>query len=406
MKKSRLCAVLIIILLLMGTTIVITGCWDRQEIEELGIVVGISIDHPHTTVGKKQEEKESEEYKDRKEHRLTVTQQFVVPKAVGEGSASTKADQRPYTNISTEGDSFVQISRQFDTMTSRSSYYKHLKVIIICEHVAESINMKKLLDTFLREPGIERDVQIMISKGCGKKVLEIEPVKEDLPSNALVALGKNMDSTSRMVRTLTLGDMSKKMTAESSFLVPRVIAHGKSVQLAGANIVKGKTNKLIGWLGEEETDGINWILGGVKGGVVEAIDKKTKEVIGYGVHNVKSKIVPKVDGEEISFTVEIESEGSIEENWTMDGNEFEEEFIERARESIKEEISSIIDDGLRKTQKEFKVDVVGFGKKLSIKYPKVWEKVKDHWDEQFSKIPVKIKLEIYVRDFGEKGRMM
>jgi spore germination protein len=406
MGKSKFYHLSIFILLLMMSIVITTGCWNRREIEDLGLVVGVAFDKPKSMKGKEKEEKESADYKERKEHRMSMTNQFVVPKAMGKKDSGASSSQKAYTNISSEGDTVFQIIRQIATTSSRAAYYKHLKVFIISDNIARTINMQNLLNVFLRDPEVGRDIKMMIAEGNAKKILEVKPIKEDLPAMALLSLMKNEYKTSRMAPEMTLGDMSKKMAVKSSFIMPRVIAYGKNVQMAGAAVIKGKTNTLIGWLGEEETEGVNWLSGKAKGGTVEAVDEKTKEMIVYEIDNIKSKIKPKVEGEKISFDVDIESDGELAEDWIISDDAFKETFINKAEESVKKEILPMIRQGLRKTQNEFKVDVVGFGKKLSIKYPQVWEKVKDNWDEEFSKIPVKINVKINILQFGRKGMKM
>ncbi len=404
MKRIRFWLILVFLLVIIS--IVTMGCWDRREIEDLGIVMGIAIDSPKSTRGEEQERKESADYGDRKEHRLTMTYQFVIPKNIGGQAGTPSTGKNPYSNTSSEGDTIFQISRQFSALKARTPFYRHLKVIIISDKVASSVNMNKLLDGFIRDPEIGRDVEMMIAKGSARKVLEMEPEKEDIPASSLVEMGKNFSSSSRMAPPLTLGNMSKKMASGASFIMQRIVTCKKGIKLAGAAVIKGKTNTLLGWLGEEETDGINWLSGELKGGIVEAVDDKTKETIVYEINNVKSKIKPKVNGEEISFTVDIESEGRLAEDWTVQVDAFEEAFIQRVVQEVEEEVRSVTQQALEKTQKEFKVDVVGFGKQLSIHYPDVWEKVKDNWDEEFSKASVEIKPKINIRRFGRRGTKM
>ncbi len=383
---------------------IMVGCWDQTEIEDLAIVVGVAIDKPKTAEGKEEEKKESERNLSYEKHRLTVTQQFVVSQAMGSKESSAgMPSQEAYSNVASEGNTLFQIASQFSTMSSRLPYYKHLKAIIISEEIAKSLNLEQLLNFFLREPEMTRDIQVMIYKGCARDVLEVKPIKERLPVLALLSLTENEKKTARMAEKLMLGNMSKKMANGSSFLIPRVVTYGDSVQLAGAAVIKGKENTMIGWLGEEETEAINWILGKIEGSVVETVDKETKEFLVYEVKEQRSQIKPKVEGEKISFVVEIESEGGLGEDWLISGDAFEEAFMQRATEAIREEIVSIIYDGLTKTQKEFKVDVAGFGKQLYVQYPEVWEKVKENWDEYFSTVPVEVNVEIHVREFGMKG---
>jgi spore germination protein len=57
----------------------------------------------------------------------------------------------------------------------------------------------------------------------------------------------------------------------------------------------------------------------------------------------------------------------------------------------------------KKMQKEYKVDVGGFGNQLRIHYPKVWEKEKKDWDQKFSKVPIEYNVNVKIQDYGMVG---
>lgn len=54
-------------------------------------------------------------------------------------------------------------------------------------------------------------------------------------------------------------------------------------------------------------------------------------------------------------------------------------------------------------QKEYKVDVAGFGNQLRIKRPRVWMRVKDNWDQTFSEVPINYDVKLMIKDYGTSG---
>ncbi len=118
---------------------------------------------------------------------------------------------------------------------------------------------------------------------------------------------------------------------------------------------------------------------------------------------MKSRIKPQVKGGRISFTVDISTEGKLREDWLLPGNAFEQEFIKKAEKVTEKEILRLAEKALAKTQKDFKVDVAGFGKRLSIHYPQVWKEVKKEWDNQFSNVPVEVKVNVHIQEYGTRG---
>jgi spore germination protein len=383
--------------------IMTTGCWDRTEIEDIGIVLGIGIDKPKTITAKKRAEKEVKEEKEKigKHPRFSLVHHYIVPKAVAGKQGVGK--QKPYENIITEEESIFEVIRELSTHTSRSPSYQHLKIIVISEEIVRTIDLRNIIDFFLRNPETRRTIKVLIAKGKTREVFEIPDPMATNPALKLFEMTRNTKKTLRMAPELNLGDMSEKLTGETSFVIQRVVPSEKETKIAGAAVIKGKTRKMIGWLGEEEIEGLNWLSGKGEAGIIKGTDKETGKVIIYEVYKMKSSIQPKVQGNNISFTVTIETEGALREDWLIPGDAFKESLIKRAEKATETEIKTLAQKALKKTQKDFKVDVAGFGKQLSIHYPKVWKEVKKDWDRHFSTIPVEIKVNVHIREFGTRG---
>jgi spore germination protein len=175
------------------------------------------------------------------------------------------------------------------------------------------------------------------------------------------------------------------------------------VKFAGAAVIDGRTKKLRGFLNEKEIEGITWITGKGKGGLVKSFDRKTGQPIIYEVESMKSHIQPHVDRNKISFNVKIESEGRISENLAVSEDVFKNEFIKKAENATEKEVERLMKNVINRTQKDYKVDVAGFGNRLRIKYPKEWKKLKKNWDQTFSKVPIRYTVKISIKDYGTSG---
>ncbi len=134
---------------------------------------------------------------------------------------------------------------------------------------------------------------------------------------------------------LSLIKLESNIESGTSFLLQNVLSANGEIKFAGAGIIKGKTNKMIGFLNEEELDGLTWITGKGKGGLVKSFDKKTGQLIVYEIESMKSHIEPHVKGNSISFNVHIESEGRLSENWVVSGNPLKINFYRRCKKTQK-----------------------------------------------------------------------
>lgn len=63
----------------------------------------------------------------------------------------------------------------------------------------------------------------------------------------------------------------------------------------------------------------------------------------------------------------------------------------------------LVGNVLEKMQKEYQVDVAGFGNRLRIENPKVWKKVKKDWDQRFSETTINYDVNLTINDYGTSG---
>ncbi|MED0677784.1 Ger(x)C family spore germination protein [Aneurinibacillus thermoaerophilus] len=388
---------------LLLSLIMITGCWDRIELEDIGLVLGVAIDESATKAAKKQEKEELKGQAKERKH-ILMAHHFIIPQEVS-GKTSI-AKRKPYSNVINEGETIFEIVRELSTRVARPPNYEHLKVIVISEEIARSTDLRDIINFFLRNPESRRTIKMLIAKGKARETFEKRPSIMVDPALEMAKMIENTKKTLRMAPEMTLGDMSEKLTSETSFVMQRVVTSKTGTKVAGATVINGKTHKMVGWLGEDEMEGLNWMSGKGKAGIVKGTDQKTGKTMVYEVGKMRSRIKPKVQGNNISFTVDIETEGSLREDWLEPGNAFKENLIKRAEKAAEMEIKRLTQKALTKTQKKFKVDVAGFGKQLSIYYPKVWKEVKKDWDKHFSKIPVDINVKVQISEFGTRGTKM
>jgi len=395
---------LIVLLFTFAHSLLITGCWNRREIDELGIVVAAAVDKLPQTEGKPKRKKRGNDSQNIT-HGLELTYQFVIPKRLGstsDGQGSSKA----YYNLSSRaGKTINQSIRDQSTEISRRPFVDHLKVIIISDEVAKSHDLEKLMDYYFRDNDIRRTVRVLVSHNNAREILDKPSILEDLPAFKLFSLTDNEERSTKIASKMTLGKMSEKMSGDSSFLIQRVmITNNQKIKLSGSAVIKGKSKKLIGWLNEQETDGVNWMMENVKHGIAEGVVEKKQAAVAYEIRKVKSTIKSRVKGGQIAFTVDVESEGRLGENWGKPEDAFTDKYIEKLEKAIEQSITNSIQKAMKKLQSELKSDVVGFGTHVKIDHPKIWKKVKDDWEEHFSRIPVDVNAHVTIVDYGDYGK--
>ncbi|SFF07783.1 spore germination protein [Paenibacillus algorifonticola] len=376
------------LLLIIVFPLLLAGCWDRNEIEETGIALGIGIDFPD------EQEKGARPI-------IAMTHQFALPNQFSE-STSSKV-QKDYVNMSSKGPIVFDNIRELSTRSARPPNYEHLQVIVISEKAARAIDLKNVINFFLRNTETRRSIRVVLSHGKASDIFQ-QQKSTKTPALELRELTDNYRKTLRIPPPLTLGNMSEHLTGQSSFVMQSAASSPEGAKLSGGAVIKGTTARMIGFLSETETVGVNWLLGGNhSNGIVEGVEPNSGAMLGYEVRKITSSIQPIVQGDNISFRVKIKTTGKLREDWAFPGDAFDADFINRAEQATAAKIKQIAEKALAKTQRQYKVDVAHFGKRLSIKQPAVWKRVKDGWEERFSRMPVSIEVEVDIQEFGTRG---
>ncbi|KWX86573.1 hypothetical protein AMQ83_18180 [Paenibacillus riograndensis] len=365
----------------------LTGCWDRKEIEEVGIVLGIGLDQS--------------EGNDNNQQSISMLHQFAIPKQFAANATGTS--QKDYINLVTEGSPVLKNIHELATRADRFPSYEHLRIIVISQALARDVDLKRITNFVLRNTDTRRSIRVVIDKGNAKDIFEKRGISSN-PSLLLRALSDNYKTSLTMPSESKLGDISEKLTEKASFIVPGVETTDEGAKSAGGAVIKGSLAKVVGWLDEEEVAGLNLLKGEKRQkGIIEGTDPKSGEAIVYEIRTIKSQIKPYFKGKRISFEVKINTVGKLREDWVDPGNAFKSEFIKRAEQAAEASIKEAASKTLTKMQKSLKVDVAGFGTKVRIENPRIWHKLKEDWDEGFSEMPVEVKVDVNIQDFGTKG---
>lgn len=378
----------------------LAGCWSSHEIEERSLGVGVALDKAKKSMTEKGFDEQEEEYP--KKNLITTTYQLITPQVASSTTVQGGSQQKAYVNMAETGDSIHQMARELSLRREASIASQHLKVIIIGEALVRTYSLGKLVNEFLRDNEIRPSCLVLISKGRASNGLESKTAGE-IPAFRLVGMVENAYRTTRILPPTSLIKLESNIQSGTSFLLQNVLSANGEIKFAGAAVIKGKTNKMIGFLNEEEVDGLTWITGKGKGGLVKSFDKKTGQMIVYEIESMKSRIEPHVKGNNISFNVHIESEGRLSENWVASGDPLKNQFLQKVQKNSEKKVEHLVRTTVEKIQKEYKVDVAGFGNQLRIKRPRVWMRVKDNWDQTFSEVPINYDVKLMIKDYGTSG---
>jgi len=366
----------------------LTGCWDRKELPQIGIVAAIAVD------------------KDPENGEYIFTSQILKPAAE---STQNPSPEKPFLMVSTTGKTIFDAIRKTNQIVDRKGFYAHNKVIILSEEIAKD-GLLSILDSFQRGKEIRGYVWICIAKGTSARdILKIRSGGVSrVPANFLKSVIENtkyqLNSTSiNMLKFYkeTLGSGIDPVVGVLSIEERIDNSQEKIVKLSGGAVFK--VDKLAGFLNESETRGYRWVSGDIESGAISLPSPiEASKFVSVEVNKMDAKIIPEVIGNHIGFTIDISEDGVVTEQQATsifkDSKQLVEFLTTLEKENekvIEEEVNKVIEKA-----KGFQTDIFGFGEALNKKYPETWIQVKDDWPSKFAEVPFSVNVKVNIKSSG------
>jgi spore germination protein KC len=387
MKLKRLLFILIIL-----STIFLTGCWSSHEVNTLAITVCIGID--------------------KTENGYLVTEQVLNPRAIASKKATAESPVVIYT---AEGNDLAEIVRRFTTQSSRILYNADLRMVVIGEDVAKD-GIQNILDYFLRNYEYRTEFYFVIAKNStANEVLGILTPIESVPGFSMYISLKMSEEKWAAMKSIRIIELVNTIIADGDNPVLTGIEisqdeispkstdilkqSGEYKKLKYTGLGAFNKDKIVGWLDEDESKGYNYITDNVKN-TIEYADYDSKVKITYEIINAKSKTKVYFLENKPAIEVKIKTKCNI----VIVEGEFDvsaEENKQILNKLLASKVKLLCEKALNKAQKELKTDIFGFGEAIHREYPKTWEKLKDDWNDKFTDLPVNITVEAETNQLGQ-----
>ncbi|MDF2660010.1 MAG: gerBC 3 [Paenibacillus sp.] len=364
----------------------LSGCWNRRELNDLSIALGVGID------------KQGETYR--------ISIQIVNPQEIAARKGG--GDNSPVTIYEETGKTMFEIFRRMTTHTPRKIYMSHLRMLIISEEVAKE-GIQNILDVFARDHEMRTDFYVIVARDTeAKQVLSILQPLEKVPANFLyktlqtsesvwaptvgVFLDELMTDLMATGKEATLTGVRVMGDAEGGITVDNLKTTRTNAFLKYSTIGVFRKDKLVGWLNEEESKGYNYIVNRVKStvGVLPCPGGGQMDV---EVIRTKTKLSGKVVDGQPEITLDIRIDQNVAEvACNIDISDLD--TINRMDREGEKKIKSIVEKTVQRAQKKYKSDIFGFGEAIRRSDPKEWERLQEDWEKIFPKVPVQYNIQV------------
>lgn len=372
---------------------ILTGCWDKRELNELAITLALGID------------------KVEGEDEYEVTAQVVVPSAVSmkDGTGGTAV-----TLFTENGETVYEALRRMTKVSPRKIYPGHLQMLIIGEELAKE-GIGESLDLLARDWELRPDFYVVVAKDVtAREILNVTTDLESIPASKMFAGLKVSEKAWAGTYGVTLDELIVDLISEGKEAVltgiqlvgnkqigstqQNIESISKPAQIKYANLAIFKEDRLMGWLTEQDSRGYSGITNSVKS-TVTSISCPNEGKSTIEVTNFHSKIEGNIVHGKPEVNIHTKAEGNVGEvRCKIDLKN--PESIQELEKIYEKEATRIINETIDVLQEEYQSDIFGFGEAIHRSNPEEWNKIKENWDEEFSDLTVNVKVDMKIRLTG------
>ncbi|MET3291942.1 UNVERIFIED_CONTAM: Ger(x)C family germination protein [Brevibacillus sp. OAP136] len=380
MKSRKRHACLIATLL---PALLLTGCWDRREINDVAFVLANSFDID-----------KNGQYK-----------QAVIIALPGQMGGSTgggggTSGKSPYYIDDSVGFPITNGANKLQVRMSRVLNYAHRRVIIIGEELARK-GIRVIFDVLARIPQNRITTYFVIGKESGEKLLKAKPHLERFSGEAIREI-----LTLNPSGKVNLNEIWQKLSNQGIDMSLPVFKSVKNkgpspsdeTMLIGTALFS--SDKMVGMVTGSEASAIRWLTNKFQRyRDVIPFGDKSKDKVGIQIESGDKRLELISMKEPLRFRLSLHAEGSIVES-TVNVNLDNEQYIKEMEKMWAKHMKAEMEKLIAKMQ-NLHSDVMGAGYLVYQTHPKEWDKVKNRWYDVFKKAKFDIHANLLIRRVGQ-----
>lgn len=373
-------------MIILLNLILLTGCWNYRELNDLAIVSALSIEIV--------------------EDEFLIGAQIMNAQKSGTSNGSAEASSNtPAIVYKFKGKSIHEALRKMTTESPKNLYLGHISMIMIDDKVAKE-GFKDVADFLIRDHETRKQFKVMIIRNkSANQGLTILSHLEALPSQENLDILNTASNYYGNVTSVSFdeflsfiyaegvepvmpyadleGDIDEGMKKESTEqTVPKSFLRFKGLGVF-------KQDKLVGYFNDLESLAYNLIVGNVKSTIIpfkcDTESYASIEIVRYEpnlkveIKNnnkpfVKINITGDTHQSEINCDIDMES---------LEGRN-------KISKLANDEVEKIIRSAIEIAKEKYTSDIFGFGRYLYRYNYKYWEENKENWDQLFKNIDYEV----------------
>jgi spore germination protein KC len=287
---------------------------------------------------------------------------------------------------------------------SRRLFLAHRRMFLIGESLARK-GIQEHIDEMSRNPQTRLRTNVAITRGDALRYLQIDYPFERVPSEALrnILYGKELSNFQMDIKGL----MVMMATPGAEAMVPIItlapLAKGeKKATFKADGIAVFHNDRMVGSLTAKQARGVLWLRDQMKRGTVTATVPGHSGKISMDLLRVGTHYTIQLHKGHPSMVIRFQPETDVLENNT-DLDLSQPQNVNLIERSFSNVVKQRIEESLDILQHRYHSDVLKFGDRIHHAFPQQWKNWSDHWDKEFSQMPVTVIVQGKIRRIGMTG---
>jgi spore germination protein len=384
-------------LLLICTSVMMGGCWDKIEIDRNVFVSTIGIDVGKDIKNKKALEgvKPDEPFGERDLERLNVT--FAFPDISKYNSQNPQISSDKY--VKAPAYSMEDALSNAVVKSSRALHLGHSELLLLSQEIMQyPEQVKEVIDYLSRSPQINRTMYVMMTEGDVEEFFKFKLEMENTIGAYITGLMENSRRHAAIL-PVTLNEFLILLSDNGNAIIPalRIDKEKNEMLIDGIAIVKGY--KAVGTMSPQDTTAIEMLRGKLISG--KKVIYKEKVPIDFEIDGLKRKINFSENEGKLLFDIDIDIEGKIKQ-YKIDKEIFNEVTLTELQKYFSRSLSEEGEKVAKRIQREYGVDLFGLREYVTKFMPGTWKKIQGDWEKGFKDAVINVNVNVEIRRIGTR----
>jgi Ger(x)C family germination protein len=356
---------------LLCLCLVMGGCWDANDIEDMTIPTAASYDIDHTGG-----------QSTLRRYLITTLNPNLIPDA-----------PKKYRIEAISGQTIGEIRSNRHFQSPRPYVVGMIQVNVFSKEVA-GLGLRSTTDILYRSPAISNALMLAVATGRGDEIIKTRSENYQDVGYLLIDLLHNAKKNNFMVST-TLHELARCIfTPGRNPVMPALQTDGKNIIHAGTAIFK--RDRLIDIIDEHETRSLVLLRGIEAHGYIKYVLEREGNVADVGTIFAKNsrKVEVTRQGDQFTFNIKILLQGPLVERFTNQPLLADPQALTEIENQIATDIRQEAEAFIEKMQNDYQIDCIDISKYALAHWRQELTPVidKDFIDKADIKVQVKVKI--------------